>query len=353
MIWQDSRVVERFLERGPLDLDIATLRLKRKMRWEALLPRRVDRDVASVTMQSLLDRVHDQLLDLDETTAAMTNLVSGLWAVKSATNEEDWDRCIEQSRAHPIRKLLHEDPFCARSFRQPRGYPGDAPLIDYLYTRDCRLEPSVEVTPLGERIFEFMVETPAGTAVRKRRDLAAATVDSSCAIQDQPAILSVACGHLREAARSAAVVNSGFGRYIGMDQDDLSLDIVRQEVGGYGVHAVQGTLRSLFRGPLSREKFDLVYTTGLYDYLDDRIASKLTERMFEMLNPGGRLLIANFMPGVWICAYMEAFMDWKLLYRTPEQMIDLTVVIPANQVRDMHTFIEENSNIVFLDMTKA
>ena len=37
-------------------------------------------------------------------------------------------RCLE----HPIRQLLHQDPFTRRAFSKPRGYAGDAVMMDYI-----------------------------------------------------------------------------------------------------------------------------------------------------------------------------------------------------------------------------
>ena len=40
-------------------------------------------------------------------------------------------------------------------------------------------------------------------------------------------------------------------------------------------------------------KFDVVYSTGLFDYLQQSTAQRLTWVMFQMLRPGGRLLIVD------------------------------------------------------------
>jgi hypothetical protein len=69
-----------------------------------------------------------------------------------------------------------------------------------------------------------------------------------------------------------------------------------------------------------------------------------------MLNPGGRLLLANFLPDIWGAAYMESFMGWQLIYRTPEQLINLASQIPEAEITRRVTFVEKNANIVFLDL---
>jgi 2-polyprenyl-3-methyl-5-hydroxy-6-metoxy-1,4-benzoquinol methylase len=325
----------------------------KKRNWGALLESPAKWDVANVIAESMLDRVNQQLVHSpDDVGSAMKELLSVLWRVKSTSTPEVWDSVIAQCISHPVRELIHQDPFASRCFTKPRGYAGDAVLIDYLYTRHCESTGSGRVSDLGKQIFDFTRDIPAGHAVRRRRDLMAEIIDEVCAKKSSPRILSVACGHLREASLSQAVKSHCTQRFVALDQDELSLATVEQEVSSYGVTAVHNSIKALFRGPVSEEKFDLIYSTGLYDYLDDRIASKLTQRIFEMLNPGGRAVIANFVPNLLCSAYMEAMLDWKLIYRNTDQVDALAGAIPESEVAGKKVYLEENQNIAFLDLTR-
>jgi hypothetical protein len=74
---------------------------------------------------------------------------------------------------------------------------------------------------------------------------------------------------------------------------------------------------------VSWEPFDLVYAAGILDYLPDALARGLCAALRGLLRPGGELLVANFLPGSKSTGYMEAFLDWWLLYRTPEALLSL------------------------------
>jgi SAM-dependent methyltransferase len=338
-------LVDRFLDRGPLELETGK---RGRRRWEEYLPQPAIWDVATVSTKALLDRMHDRFANpADDPQEVMSKLQLGLWEIKSATPEDVWQNIVQLCRKHPIRAQVHEDPFTSRSFERPRGYPGDAVLIDYLYSEDCHVDGTLYVSRLGDKIYRFLHDTPTGTAVRARRDIAATYIDATCERKINPRILSVACGHLREALRSRSVAAGKVERFVALDQDELSLQVVCNETHDMGVVPFCNSIKALFRGPLTAERFDLVYSTGLYDYLDDRLATKLTHRMFDLLEPGGTLLIANFLPDIWIDGYMETFMDWK-----PEQFQALTAAIPASQMRSVRTFIEPNENIVFLEVTR-
>jgi len=327
----------------------------RQRSFRHVLERAVQWDVTTVVVRSLLDDVNERMKgSLDEVDDAMIDLLTGLWSIKSVSSPQVWDRVGKQCLAHPLCRRIHEDPFASRCFSKPRGYAGDAVLIDYLYFRNCHVNGNgTHVTPLGQRIFDFTKEIPAGHAVRLRRDLMASIIDEVCTKTKNPRILSVACGHLREAVLSKAVHVRAHDRFVALDQDEQSLQLVEREVGGMGITPLCNSIKAMFRGEIAGESFDLIYTTGLYDYLDDRVASKLTQRMFEMLNPGGRLVVANFVPDIWCSAYMEAFLDWKLIYRSAEQMLGLCADIPESQTASCRTYVEENKNIVFLDLTRS
>jgi extracellular factor (EF) 3-hydroxypalmitic acid methyl ester biosynthesis protein len=309
-------------------------------------------DVGTVVAKSLLDRVHSQMMENEKAVDdAMVELMSGLWSLKSSNTTEAWQNVVDQCVNHRLCGLIHQDPFSARSFHKPRGYAGDAVLIDYIYSRDWKGFAEEEPSSLGNRIFRFNSETPACSAVRARRDLVAAIIDEICALTDHPSILSVACGHLREATLCRSVTTGQTGRFVALDQDKQSLDIVANQVSLHGVVPVCSSVKSLFRGEVAGEKFDFIYSTGLYDYLDDRIATKLTSRMFGMLKPGGRLLVANFLPEIWGYGYMESFMDWKLIYRTPEEMLAFAAPLPQSEIV-ARTYVERHGNIVFLDVIR-
>ena len=78
----------------------------------------------------------------------------------------------------------------------------------------------------------------------------------------------------------------------------------------------------------------------------------LAERLFEMLRPGGQLLIANFLPGITARGYMESFMDWHLIYRSQPEMLDLAMSVDQALVWDIRLLAEDLQHIVFLQVTK-
>lgn len=88
---------------------------------------------------------------------------------------------------------------------------------------------------------------------------------------------------------------------------------------------------------------------GEADYLPEPMARRLTERLLAMLQPGGRLLIANFLPDGSGRAYMELFMDWTLIVRSTD---DLRALSEAAGARHVATFVDPHRNVVYAELMK-
>jgi hypothetical protein len=296
----------------------------------------------------LFDGVYNQLAN-HQVAAGMKDLFFGLQCLKRWARAEEWREFAASAwQHHPIKTMVHQDPLTRRAFEKPRGYAGDAELIDFIYgLRD--LPPT---SSTGAAIYGHMFEAPAAKAVRARRDILAAHLDAVAARIKQPRVLAIACGHLREAQKSRAVAEGRIGEFVGLDQDRASLALIEQQQSAQGIQAVHGSVRSILKGETVFEDFDFVYSTGLYDYLPQPVATSLTTKMFRMLKLGGELLVANFLPDVPDVGYMETFMGWPLIYRSENELADVSKGIPAEQIAAERTYCDAHRNVVFLEIKK-
>jgi extracellular factor (EF) 3-hydroxypalmitic acid methyl ester biosynthesis protein len=301
--------------------------------------------------QSLLDDVYDKL-NSGRINEGMNELLPGLKLRRLTSTAREWAKLVEVCLAHPLRDLLHQDPFTHRAFSKPRGYAGDAVLLDYIYGREEGWPPPEDISNLGRLIFEFTTRSAACEGVRARRGFIANLLDRLVDEVRQPDVLSIAAGHLREAHLCSAVKRRKLGRYVALDSDAVSLKEVEHCYGRFGVEAFVAPIRRLLTQKIHIGPFDVVYSTGLFDYLQQSTAQRLTWVMFQMLRPGGRLLVANFLPGIADYGYMESYMDWKLIYRTRLEMVEISACIPQAQIREIRIFAEESQNIIFLQVTK-
>lgn len=311
--------------------------------------RNAGRDAVDLSVRELLDQASNQLKALD--LSSMDSLVDAVDEVRRTVGPAAWTRLIADVIApHPILAQVHEEPFTRRAFEKPRGYAGDAVLLDLCY----RHRPySVTLTRLGAALHTWIDTRPAAVSVLERRTILAAELDAVAARREAPRVLSIACGHLREAQLSDAVQAKAIGELVALDQDSESLAVVDREQRELNVRVKRSSVGRfvLSRGELGG--FDFVYSAGLYDYLNEKDAKTVTEAMFRSLRPGGRLLVANFAPDLRDIGLLEAFMDWRLIYRDDEAVRKLAAGIPSEEIAARTTTRDRLGNVVYMTIDRV
>lgn len=316
---------------------------------------RIEAVTNDISLHTLLDQVHHVLSsaqpDAEHVKEAVNKLFHGLRALRQSAAEDQWKEMIRVGRSHPLCEYVHQDPFTSRAYSKPRGYAGDAVMMDYIYGREEGWAPP-PATDVGQAIFDYTTGAPASAGVRERRCYIAELLDRIGRSAPDSHVLAVAAGHLREASLSVAVRRRQFRRFVAIDTDQESVDEINQSYGRYGIQPVVANARRMLSGRLKLGAFDLIYSTGLYDYLADETAKMLTANLFRALRPGGRLVVANFLPGVRDVGYMEMYMGWHLIYRDRTEMMALADRITAAQVEEIRIVAERNENVVIMEMTK-
>jgi len=264
----------------------------------------------------------------------------------------DWPAYGRSCLDHPVRSILHQDPFTWRAFSKPRGYAGDAVMMDYIYRLGEAGAAAHRATPLGRAIFQYMDTRPSAHGVRDRRRLIADLIDRTAA-RGGSRVLAIAAGHLREVELSAAARDRRIQEYVALDQDEASLAVVAHDYARFGVRTVNGSVRQILAGKANLGQYDFVYAAGLFDYLSAPVAAALTRRMFDMTRPGGTLLIPNFLRGVRDAGYMESFMDWHLIYRDHADMEALAAALPRPAVADRQIFDDAHHAITYLLVARS
>lgn len=246
-----------------------------------------------------------------------------LWLheIRNSVEIDVWRALIPFVQSHPVAKFFLQDPLTKWSFDRPRGYSGDAHLLDLIYRHEKIADQVAAASELGREVYEFTSHAPSSFANCDRRDILARHVDETAARVGKGAeILSFAAGHLREAEVSKAQAERKLGRWVAVDQDPLSIAELKESYAGTPVQAVSGSVRDLLAGKLDLGTFDFVYASGLYDYLNDKVAVKLTQRLLPLVKPGGTFLFANYSHPIIVDGYLETFMNWTLLLRSEEDM---------------------------------
>ncbi len=308
----------------------------------------VDDSHGEPAIASALDALLTRFLS-DDVIDGMRDLRDFLRTLRAGVSRERWlTIAAEIVMRHPIAELALGCPVTRRSFEKPRGYPGDAPLLDLIYGVGDKLETPHPATIAGQVHF-YVAHSTACRAVRWRRQIIASEIAKlAAAAEETLSVLSVACGHLREFELLSPATIDRIGVFHVLDQDAQSLAEVERCYGSKGrIRTVEGSVKSIIRKKTTFADLDFIYSAGLFDYLAPPIAMRLIEHLFGYLKPGGRLLVANFTPAVEDVGYMETFMDWRLIYRTEPELQQLFDSLPAAAIAGLTSFEDQRGAVAY------
>ena len=279
-----------------------------------------------------------------------TQLYEALTDCRQTKTKEEWEEtCKSIVVPHPITKLILQDPCTKHSFEKPKGYAGDATLIDYFY----KLNKSKDHSELANQLLKMTISRPAGVAVNERAIYIANELDELAETTENAKVLSIACGYLREARLSKAVFRSQFETFIAFDQDKECIDDINSDLSSFGIEGHEGNIVALMKDTYEFGTFDYIYSAGLLDYLSINLSRRLLKYLFNKLNPGGSILVTNFIPNIEDAGYMEAFMQWFLIYKTLPEMDSIASGINPNQLARKELFRDKHNQLIYLKLTKV
>ncbi|MFI6096037.1 class I SAM-dependent methyltransferase [Lentzea sp. NPDC051213] len=217
---------------------------------------------------------------------------------------------------HPARSACPRSPLMRNEQEWARGYPSDYELTEHVMAQANDVEPGT----LAWHV-EANLQASAITQQHRNRVLHQARLigDVLTAPRNGPrAVLLIASG----AAADVRLIPPGSlrpgDRFVLNDVDPDALALARKHLGQLN-DATTVVAGNVFRalGRLAElGPFDLVLAGGLYDYLNDRAAVRLTEAVLRTLcRPGGTFHFSAIAAGNPFRWSMEYLLDWSLIER--------------------------------------
>jgi extracellular factor (EF) 3-hydroxypalmitic acid methyl ester biosynthesis protein len=296
-------------------------------------------DIA-LELPSALDRYLRRLNDAPCVTA-VDEMIRDLGVFyDSAARSRSLDQFRDVCQSHPLHKVVLEDPFTERAFSKPRGYAGDAVMLDYIYRPR-----KMGLSEIGSAINFMTTGVSAAKSIIWRRDHLGTEIAKTVGRTRNARIMSVASGHLRELDVVRTMVEQRDFEITALDQDGDSLQEAVNSNPEFNIRAVNKSISHLFKGQ-DGTNYDLIYSAGLFDYLPAKTASGLLDRLLGMLAPSGRLIVGNYAPENYGRGYMEGMMGWSLLYRSEA---DLEALLqPKGEYR---VYRDEPGNVAYLEVS--
>ncbi|MFT6106238.1 MAG: extracellular factor (EF) 3-hydroxypalmitic acid methyl ester biosynthesis protein [Rickettsiales bacterium] len=246
-----------------------------------------------------------------------------------------------QSHLHP---LILSSPFPYRCYAKPLGFAGDYMMMHMIQRENAE----------GPNLFAkftnvFCSKIPIMDSVNNRTAKLITLLEEGIKRAEKENrefhSLSIGCGPAVEVKRFIQRYNPKVKchfKLLDFNQETLdfaSSEAIKEIKGkNYEVSTQLDSVHVLLKKSVNRkiedQRYDLVYCSGLFDYLSDRICSKLTRMFFDMTKTDGKVFVTN-MHSKDIDHYsLEILLEWYLIYRNEETMSSFA---PKNTSKKVYT----------------
>lgn len=253
-----------------------------------------------------------------------------------------------------IGPLFLQTPFHNRALLKPLGYPGDYVMMEMLYTENY----FQGATNFIKLLNAACCKTIAGKAVRARIPYLVNKI-ANASKQNPVTILSLGSGSAREVSEFLKIAPASIrGSFYLVDLDDQSLSFAQKLLTEplsfkknlhFYFHKVD-LMEAFNHEFFKKNKFDLIYSAGLFDYIPDDFFQMAIGLLFDSLTEGGELIIGNMSPAMWAKVGIFYLDDWPLIYRESEDLLSL---VPQNIKRENVKVEKDTSGAnLFLNIKK-
>jgi extracellular factor (EF) 3-hydroxypalmitic acid methyl ester biosynthesis protein len=259
-----------------------------------------------------------------------------LWRVgndiaRSVMNERERREAVKEYTELVLTPELRGGAIWDRSYAKAMGYPGDFSIMNQVY----------DWQRVGNDAYQMLlhrVGLEVAECIKTRMEVVRGEIGKVVSSRDgiRPTrILSLGCGSAREVETWLGRTRSVPARveFTLIDQEQRALDYAYRASYPYilrsdnrcRLNCLHISFTDVLRGTGGMDGLppqDLVYSVGLLDYLTDRRAASLVRRLYDLVAPGGLLIIGNMnetpLSNLWP---MEFITDWSLYYRSDAQML--------------------------------
>ncbi len=244
------------------------------------------------------------------------------------------------------RKVFHEKTdrvLCKSSFVRhartwPQGYQGDYKILETLYK-------NIPVSEgFGYYLDKYGLSLPLADAVRNRIVKLEEIIRREISGRNTASILNIACGSCRELMGLAPdiVRTNAQVTCIDMDADALAFAMERlsHTEAGENVRFRKYNAARMFDDELNMASFgktDIIYSTGLFDYLPSEFLAKMLGSLYRLLHREGTLIASFKDAEKYRHQDFHWFVDWTgFLQRTEQEFLSILdeAGIPRSAIRE-------------------
>jgi extracellular factor (EF) 3-hydroxypalmitic acid methyl ester biosynthesis protein len=202
------------------------------------------------------------------------------------------------------------------TYQKPLGYAGDFMLIEKMYQTYVSSDPSC-------RKWDIYYHTHEATkAVRNRKFYFVRLMEELCANKPGPLnILILGSGPTTDVHEFFTRNPQANTIFDCLDIDQRAIDYASEKNKKY-LSNINFIKMNVLRF-MPNKKYDLIWSAGLFDYLNDRLFTGLLGRFKTFLKPNGQMIIGNFSTENPTQRVMEVMGEWFLNHRSSKHLVRL------------------------------
>lgn len=195
---------------------------------------------------------------------------------------------------------------------KPYGYDGDFDIIDKIYQKHTATDERYKKWDV------FFHKGDSAQAVRNRKDYFLSVLNK---LKPNSKILNLASGPCRDILEYSNK-NEKHLEFHNIDIDDNAITYAKKLLENVNSVSCKFEKINIFKF-IPDQKYDLIWSAGLFDYFDDNTFQRLLDRFAGFVKPNGNIIIGNFNTNSNSRAYME-YGNWFLNYRDEEKLLSLS-----------------------------
>ena len=264
-----------------------------------------------------------------------------------------------RQRLHP---LVLSAPFANHTITKPHGYAGDFEMVTMIERDDFEGD-----SLFAKILHKWFVQQPPAQAHRNRFKYLANCIDTEVHRVVRAGrvakIFNFACGpavEVRHFVSNSHLANEA--EFTLEDFEDKALAHCRD--GLFQIlnsrrldtlvtckkKSIYQLVKDSHTASASQGKFDLVYCAGLFDYLAENTCKQLMNIFYDLVLPGGLLLVSNVNSTNPLRYGMEHLLDWHLIYRNEAEM---RILAPdKSSAENVRVYADDTGVNLFLEIRK-
>lgn len=237
----------------------------------------------------------------------------------------------------------------------PEGYQGDFRTLEDMYNN------TAAESGIGLYLDRYLLSSPLSLAVIDREKALRTLINDELRERQQGAnVLNIACGSCREVFELAPVILKTGAHVTCIDYDNDALDFSAERLSCSGLlpHHVkffQYNALKMINEERNRNVFgmqDIVYSAGLFDYVQDEFLIRLLSALYALLNPQGKLIFSFKDSRRYSTFIYHWLIAWDgFLQRTQDDMWSLFEKAHINRSA-LTTFTGKTGVIIYFTVTK-